>query len=291
MGLTGAPSTFSTATGGALRDLVGTKIHLFVDDRGMAGDDFDKKMRDLCQVFQRVQEHKLSLSAMKMQFFMTETTFAGNRVGLDGIKPDLTKLTAIVDWQTPHNLLNLKSFLRLCGHFWGLIKNYVCIAQPLTDLEWLAKVGSAGSKGEQRRQMRAVELWKQWGAPQQAAFVQLKVALMSEPVLKGPVFDGCPIMVMTDGFKEGFSGMLCQCFNTTMPDGRVVSHLHPIGFVSKRTSLAEEQYKPYLLEFVALKYSLDKFADTTYGFPIEVETDCQALWDTVMSMNLSTTHA
>ncbi|KAJ6590222.1 hypothetical protein B0H10DRAFT_2233705 [Mycena sp. CBHHK59/15] len=41
----------------------------------------------------------------------------GNRVGPDGIKPDLTKLTAIVDWDTPHDLLNLKSFLGLCGHF------------------------------------------------------------------------------------------------------------------------------------------------------------------------------
>jgi hypothetical protein len=76
-----------------------------------------------------------------------------------------------------------------------------------------------------------------------------------------------------------------------MPGGKVVSHLHPIGFASKRTSLAEERYKPYLLEFAALKYSLDKFADTMYGFPIEVETDCQALRDTVMSTNLSTTHA
>jgi hypothetical protein len=62
-------------------------------------------------------------------------------------------------------------------------------------------------------------------------------------------------------------------------------------FASKRTSLVEERYKPYLLEFVALKYSLNKFADTTYGFPIEIETDCQALRDTVMSTNLSTTHA
>jgi hypothetical protein len=158
MGLTGAPSTFSTATGGTLRDLVGTKIQLFVDDGGMAGDDFDTKMADLRQVFQRVKEHHLSLSAAKMQFFMTEATFAGNCIGPDGIKPDLTKLTAIVDWQTPHDLLNLKSFLGLCGHFRGLIKNYVRVAQPLTDLERLVKVGGAGSKGEWRRRMRAVEL-------------------------------------------------------------------------------------------------------------------------------------
>jgi hypothetical protein len=150
MGLTGAPSTFSTATGGALGDLVGTKIQPSVDDGGMAGDEFESKMADLCEVFLWVREHKLSLSAAKMQFFMTEATFAGNRVGPDGIKPDLTKLIAIVDWQAPHDLLNLKSFLGLCGHFRGLIKDYTRIAQPLTNLECLAKVGGAGSKGEWR---------------------------------------------------------------------------------------------------------------------------------------------
>jgi hypothetical protein len=291
MGLTGVPSTFSTATGGALGDLVGTKIQLFVDDGGMAGDDFRAKMDDLRTVFLRVREHKLSLSASKMQFFMTEATFAGNRVGPEGIKPDLTKLTAIVDWETPHDLLNLKSFLGLCGHFHGLIKNYARIAQPLTDLERLAKVGGAGSKGEWRRCMRAVELRRQWGEKQQVVFVKLKAALTSEPVLRGPVFNGRPFIVTTDGSKEGFGGMLCQRFDTVMLDGRTVNRLHPIGFASKRTSLAEERYKPYLLEFAALKYSLDKFADTMYGFPIEIETDCQALRDTVMSTNLSTTHA
>jgi hypothetical protein len=253
MGLTGVPSTFGKTTGGALGDMVGTKIQLFVDDGGMAGDVFEDKMADLRVVFERIREHRLSLSAQKMQFFMTEATFAGNRVGPDGIKPDLTKLTAIVDWKTPHDLLNLKSFLGLCGHFRALIKNYARIAQPLTDLERLAKVGGAGSKGEWRKRMRVVELLKAWTEKHQAAFVALKTMLTSEPVLKGPVFDGRPFIVTTDGLKEGFGGMLCQRFETTMPDGKVVSRLHPIAFVSKHTSLAEERYKPYLLEFAALK--------------------------------------
>jgi hypothetical protein len=173
MGLTGAPSTFGKTMGGALGDLVGTKIQLFVDDGGMAGDDFEQKMADLRTVFLRIREHKLSLSAQKMKFFMTEATFAGNRVGPEGIKPDLTKLTAIVDWDTPHDLLNLKSFLGLCGHFRSLIKDYARIAQPLTDLEMLARVGGAGSKGEWRRRMWAVELRKEWTPRHQVVFVKL----------------------------------------------------------------------------------------------------------------------
>ena len=48
---------------------------------------------------------------------------------------------------------------------------------------------------------------------------------------------------------------------------------------------------PFLLEFAALKYSLDKFSDIVYGYLVEVETDCQALHDIFLSNKLSATHA
>ena len=67
--------------------------------------------------------------------------------------------------------------------------------------------------------------------------------------------------------------------------------LHPLGFTSKRTSKTEEKYKLFLLEFAALKFGLDKFSDITWGFPIEIETDCQALHDHLMNDKLSATHA
>jgi hypothetical protein len=47
---------------------------------------------------------------------MTEAVFAGAMVGPDGIKPDLTKLTAIIDWEQPKDLNMLESFLGLIGH-------------------------------------------------------------------------------------------------------------------------------------------------------------------------------
>ena len=48
---------------------------------------------------------------------MTEATFVGVRVGPTGIKPDLTKLTAIVDWKRPTDLQNLAVFTGLTGYF------------------------------------------------------------------------------------------------------------------------------------------------------------------------------
>ena len=84
--------------------------------------------------------------------------------------------------------------------------------------------------------------------------------------------------------------MVEQEFITTLEDGSVCHNWHPIAFCSKHTSRSEERYKPFLLEFAALKFALDEFADLTYGSPIIV-TDCRALQDLLVSDQLNTTHS
>jgi hypothetical protein len=96
---------------------------------------------------------------------------------------------------------------------------------------------------------------------------------------------------MTDGHKEGFAGMLAQQSAHTKPDRTVVQKCHPIAFMSKCTSTTKVKYKPFLLEFTALKFMLDKFSDIIWGFPVKIEMDCQALRDTLLSEKLSTVHA
>ncbi|GLB38087.1 putative retrotransposable element Tf2 155 kDa protein type 1-like [Lyophyllum shimeji] len=290
-GLTGAPSTFAEMTARNLGDLVGTLFELFVDDGGMAGDDFDIKLGNIRQLLTRVREKKLSLSAAKSSFFMTESVFAGARVGPKGIRPDLTKLTAIVDWKTPTDVQNLTAFTGLTGYFRSLVKGYAVMAQPLTDLARSLDIPRGKGKAAYRRAMKGHSLQGIWKPEHDRAFLRLKVALTSEPVLKGPRFDGTPFIVTTDGCKFGFAGMLSQQHKTVLPNGKEVTRMHPIAFCGKRTSVTEEKYKPYLLEFAALKFSLDKFSDVVWGYPIELETDCQALRDHLMNDKLNSTHA
>ena len=133
-GLTGAPSTFGGMTADALGDLIGILFELFVNDGGLARDNFEIMLANTRQLLQQISEKGLSLSATKSKFFIMEATFAGGRVGPEGIKPDLMKLTAIADWKVPTDLQNLGSFLGLTGYFRPLIKGYALIAQPLTDL-------------------------------------------------------------------------------------------------------------------------------------------------------------
>jgi hypothetical protein len=290
-GLTGAPSTFGGMTADALGDLIGTLIELFVDDGGLAGDDFETMLGNTKQLLQRISDKGLSLSAAKSRFFVTEATFAGGRVGPDGIKPDLTKLTAIADWKRPTDLQNLGSFLGLTGYFRPLIKGYASIAQPLTDLARNLELPKLKGKAAYTRAMKGHSLEGLWKKEHDRAFLRLKIALISEPVLKGPKYDGTPFVVTTDGCKYGFAGMLTQRFTTVLPNGTEKTTSHPIGFSSKRTSSTEEKYKPFILEFGALKHSLDKFSDIIWGYPVELETDCQALRDHLLSSTLNSTHA
>ena len=76
-----------------------------------------------------------------------------------------------------------------------------------------------------------------------------------------------------------------------LPGGKEVRRLHPIAFVSKRTSASEEKYKPFLLEFAMLKFAFKKFLDIVYRYPVRVKMDCQALHDVLMNDKLSATHA
>ena len=92
-------------------------IQLFVDDGTMASDVFADKLMNLHTFFIRCCKESLSLSPQKTQLFMTEVTFAGEHIGSEGIKADLSKLMVVVNWATPATIQNLGSFLGLMGYF------------------------------------------------------------------------------------------------------------------------------------------------------------------------------
>ena len=290
-GVTGGPAEFGHVTGERLHDLIATILELFVDDGGMASDSFVEGIEKLRMLFDRVRREKMSLSPSKLKLFMTEAVFAGAQVGPQGVSPDSTKLTAIVDWPIPEDASHLEGFLGLTSYFRDLVKGYAQVEGPLRNLLRQVPIPAGTKKHKYQQIMRAFKLKDQWTADHTKTFMNLKARLISEPVLSAPVYDGTPFILTTDGSKDAFAGVLSQKIKSTLTGGKEVSRLHPIAFASKRTSTSEEKYKPFLLEFAALKYSFDKFSDIVYGYPVEVETDCQALRDVLMNDKLSATHA
>jgi hypothetical protein len=291
-GVTGGPSEFGHTTAQRFHDLIAKAIlELFVDDGGMGADSFEEGMAKLRELLERVRREKMSLSPSKLRLFMTEAVFAGAQVGPKGVTPDTAKLTAIVDWPIPQDASHLEGFLGLTSYFRDLIKGYARLEAPLRNVLRQVDIPAGTKKATYQRIMRAYKLGAIWTPEHTKTFISLKARLISEPVLSAPQYDGTPFILTTDGCVDAFAGVLSQRITTSLPGGKVVTRLHPIAFASKRTSPTEEKYKPFLLEFAALKYAFDKFSDIIYGYPVEVETDCQALRDVLMNDKLSATHA
>ena len=122
-GITGGPSEFGFIVGQRMHDLIadGT-CENFVDDGRSAADPFDEDMAKLRQILERIRKEGLSLSLSKFQVFVTEAVFAGVHVGPEGVSPNSAKLTAMVNWRIPEDVLHLEGFLGLTAYFRDLIK-------------------------------------------------------------------------------------------------------------------------------------------------------------------------
>ena len=233
-GLTGAPSTFANMTAKHLYDLLAEEtMELFVDDGGTAADTFEEMMGKLTRIFTRIRTTNLSLSASKCEFFMSQIVFAGASVGQKGVQPDLKKLTAIVNWKIPENATALAGFLGLTGWFRDLIIGYAKKEQPLRDLLRKVELPEKYTKTIYRRIMSNFKLKDLWTDKLMEAFLDLKAEMTSEPVLQGPKWDGSPFIITTDGCQDAFGAVLTQKFEYTLPSGKVIRRLHPLGFASK----------------------------------------------------------
>jgi hypothetical protein len=195
-GLTGAPAMFCKMVVIALDNMIGRELINWMDNVCIPGDDFDAKLGNLRKFFQRCRDRKLSLSPSKMKLFVTDVLFAGVIVGPNGIKLNLDKVAAVMDWPEPENIQELMGFLGLTNYFRHLICDYARIAAPLTDLthnvqaEIPRGTKAAARKGAYKRALRTVKLKGKWGQEQQKAFMTLKCLLSQELIVRPPQYDG-----------------------------------------------------------------------------------------------------
>ncbi|QRV96465.1 Retrovirus-related Pol polyprotein from transposon [Ceratobasidium sp. AG-Ba] len=290
-GLTGAPTTFCEMISAAFHNLIGTVLEVWMDDVATACNKFGQGLDNLRTIFAKCRAHGLSLSPAKTVLFMTEARFAGARCSAKGVRPDLSKIRAILEWPEPKSALEIMGFLGCVGSFRSCIRNYARIAQPLSDLTRDIRppqVNTPPGRHDYQKALRDAKVTLSEQA--RKAFAELKVILTSDVVMRAPVYDGRPFTVTTDGSKFRFGAMLSQEWEITDRNGAVRKVMYPVAFASKRTSRTEERYIPFLLEFAALKFGLDEFDKIIFGQPLVIETDCKALADLLGNNKLNSTH-
>ncbi|GBG84052.1 hypothetical protein CBR_g37928 [Chara braunii] len=151
----------------------------------------------------------------KSEFFLSEISFLGYIVTVDGLKPDPRKVAAVQDAPAPVTLTQVRAILGLASYYQCFIKGFVGIAKPLTNLL--------------KKEKQLI-----WTPECEAAFQALKEALTSAPVLARPD-PTRPFALYTDWQPQAISAVLTQHDK----DGRE----HIIEYASKKLSQAQANYE------------------------------------------------
>ncbi len=126
----------------------------------------------------------------KCEFHVTETKFLGFVISTKGVCPNPKKLEAVRLWETPTTVKAVQSFLGFCNFYRRFVREYGCIARPLTNLT---------RKDAPFR----------WDEACQAAFEKLKARLLAEPILAHFRY-GRPTRVETDASQGVIARVLLQ---------------------------------------------------------------------------------
>ena len=187
----------------------------------------------------------------KCQFAMAECMYLGHKVGSGRVAPDDLKVEIIKKYPAPRTKKQVRSFLGLAGYYRKFISNYASLAVPLTDLT---------------RKSAPTEVV--WSPECEQAFVSLKTALCSSPVLRSPDFTK-HFVLQTDASDRGIGAVLSQYDE--------MGHDQPIAYFSKKLLPAEERYSTTEKECLAIKLSIQAFHSYLMGKAFTIQTDHRSL--------------
>ncbi|KAL2246063.1 UNVERIFIED_CONTAM: Transposon Tf2-12 polyprotein [Sesamum indicum] len=173
-GLTNAPAAFLALMNRTFQEYLDHFVIVFIDDILVYSKDRDEHERHLRIVLQILKENELYAKLSKCEFWVNQVVFLGHVVSGDGVKPDPSKVKAIMEWRVPKNAT----------------EGFSIIADPLTKLL-----------------RKGVEF--QWTEQYQQSFDELKKRLTSNPILVLPSGSGGYI-VYTDASKQGLGCVLMQ---------------------------------------------------------------------------------
>lgn len=167
-GLTNAPSTFQALMNDVLKPFIRKFVLVFFDDILVFSSFWAAHLQHVREVFTALRANKLSIKQSKCSFGKTSVAYLGHVISAQGVSMDLDKVAAVEVWPRPRSIRALRGFLGLTGYYRMFIADYGTIAAPLTAL----------LKREAFR----------WSERAEEAFLQLKQALISAPLLQMPDF-------------------------------------------------------------------------------------------------------
>ncbi|GFX53705.1 transposon Tf2-9 polyprotein [Trichonephila clavipes] len=253
-GLSTSPSVFQRYVYSIFRELMRKGVVIiYMDDLIISAKDEKEGLEKLKEVLEVASKYGLEMKFKKCQFLRRKVEFLGHVVENGTICPSIAKTIAVKKFPVPTTVKQVQSFLGLTGYFRKFIPAYSQIAKQLSDLT--------------RKENPFI-----FEQPQTEAFEKLKKLLTESPVLS--IFQqGKTTEIHTDASQQGYGAVLLQ----EAEDGK----LHPVQYMSQKTTQAEEKYSSYELEVLAVVNALKKFRTYLLGNPFKIITECSAFQKTM----------
>jgi hypothetical protein len=243
-GLTNAPSVFMDLMNRVFHKYLDSFVVVFIDDILIYSANHQEHEEHLKMVLDVLREKKLFAKLKKCEFWLEEVSFLGHVVSKEGLAVDPKKIEAIVEWERPTSVREIRSFLGLAGYYRRFIAGFSALSGPLTALT--------------RKNAPYV-----WSDECEESFQELKQRLVSAPVLTLPM-ESVGYVVYTDASRKGLGCVLMQ-------QGKVVA------YASRQLKDHEKNYPTHDLELAAVVYALKIWRHYLYGEPCEIHTDHQSL--------------
>ena len=247
-GLCNAPATFQRMMNDIFRDHLDRFVLVYLDDILIFSKTAEEHERHVRTVLELLRKHKLYAKMKKCEFGRTGVEFLGHVVSSEGIATDPHKIDAVKAWPVPKTLTDVRSFLGLASYYRRFVKGFSTIAAPLTRL--------CSDKVTPGHEVA-------WGEVEQAAFEQLKEALIAAPVLVAPEPDG-GFILYTDASTVGVGAVLTQ-----VQDGRP----RAVAYYSRKLNGAERNYPVHEQELLSFVEATRAWRHYLHGRPFVLKTD------------------
>jgi transposase InsO family protein len=283
-GFSNAVPAFVRLMNNTLHKQLGKCCMVFIDDIVIYSKTREQHVIDCRNVMQSIADAGLYVNWAKSLFDVEQVQYLGLNISRHGITPFADKVETVRNWERPTTIYHLRSFLGAVGYYRKFIYNFSNIARPLTDLTKSnvnrdKAVSDNLTMTKWGRKQKTERIGKQeWNDDCEAAFLQLKEALCSHPVLKLPD-PSLPYEIMTDASKKAVGAVLMQRDEN--------GELHPIAFYSAKHTDAESNYPVHEFELLAIFKSLKQWRHLLIGSKISLYTDHKPLTHLLSQEKLS----
>ena len=243
-GVTNAPAIFMDLMNRVFRPFLDSFVIVFIDDILVYSHSPEEHEKHLRLVLQTLRDKQLYAKFSKCEFWLDKVAFLGHVISVEGIHVDPKKIEAVMNWEQPKNVSEIRSFRGLAGYSRRFLQGFSSIVVPLTRLT--------------RKDVKF-----EWTDDCEHSFQELKTKLTTAPVLTIPSGKG-DFVVYSDASHQGLGCVLMQ-------QGQVVA------YASRQLKPHERNYPIHDLELAAVVFALKMWRHYLYGESFEVFTDHQSL--------------